>query len=162
MNALQVKFDCGEGNKGGRFLECIWLTTAYLSTKLEGSGEVETSILELESIWAGTAGPSQTKPGVHEGHVIGRIRDQSEEGGEAAHQPEHGIWPGPPEEHGLTTIAPRSTGEVVTNVERAGSAGIDKEHQILVAQIRRVHVVSTCSVSHAPPLLRKGDYSNSE
>ena len=50
MNALQVKFDCGEGNKGGRFLECIWLTTAYLSTKLEGSGEVETSILELESI----------------------------------------------------------------------------------------------------------------
>ena len=30
LNALQVKFDCGEGNKGGRFPECIRLTTAYL------------------------------------------------------------------------------------------------------------------------------------
>ena len=44
LNALQVKFDCGEGNEGGRFSDCIRLTTAYLSTKIKGSGEVETSI----------------------------------------------------------------------------------------------------------------------
>ena len=34
LNALQVKFDCGERNKGGIFLECLWLMMAYLSTKL--------------------------------------------------------------------------------------------------------------------------------
>ena len=28
LNELQVKFDCGEGNEGGRLLECIRLTTA--------------------------------------------------------------------------------------------------------------------------------------
>ena len=26
LNALQFKFDCGEGNEGGRFSECIRLT----------------------------------------------------------------------------------------------------------------------------------------
>ena len=40
LNALQVKFDCGEGNKGGLFSECLRLTTVYLSTKLEGGGKV--------------------------------------------------------------------------------------------------------------------------
>ena len=44
LNALQVKFDCGEMNEGGQLLECIRLTTAYLSTKLEGSSNVEKSI----------------------------------------------------------------------------------------------------------------------
>ena len=44
LNALQVKFDYREGNEGGRFSECIRLTTAYLSTKIEGGGDVETSI----------------------------------------------------------------------------------------------------------------------
>ena len=44
MNALQVKFDCREGNEGGQFLECVRLTTMYLSTKLEGGGDVKTSI----------------------------------------------------------------------------------------------------------------------
>ena len=44
INSLQVKFDCGEGNKGGRFLECLQVTTAYLSTKLEGGDDVKTSI----------------------------------------------------------------------------------------------------------------------
>ena len=28
LNALQVKFNCGEGNEEGRFSECIQLTTA--------------------------------------------------------------------------------------------------------------------------------------
>ena len=28
LKALQVKFDCGGGNKGGRFSECLQLTTA--------------------------------------------------------------------------------------------------------------------------------------
>ena len=27
LNALQVKFNCGEGNEGGRLSECIRLTT---------------------------------------------------------------------------------------------------------------------------------------
>ena len=44
MNALQVKFDCGEENEGGRFSECLRLTTAYLRTKLKGGGNIETSI----------------------------------------------------------------------------------------------------------------------
>ena len=44
LNALQVKFKCREGNEERRFLECLQLTTAYLSTKLEGGGDVETSI----------------------------------------------------------------------------------------------------------------------
>ena len=44
LNALQVKFDYGEGNDWGRFSECLRLTTAYLSTKLKGGGNVETSI----------------------------------------------------------------------------------------------------------------------
>ena len=44
LNAVQVKFDCGEGNEGGRLSECIQITTAYLSTKPEGGSNVETSI----------------------------------------------------------------------------------------------------------------------
>ena len=44
LNALQVKFNCGEVNGGGRFSEYLQLTTAYLSTKLEGDGDVKTSI----------------------------------------------------------------------------------------------------------------------
>ena len=44
LNALQVKFYCGEGNEGRQFLECIRLTTIYLSTKLKGSGDIKTSI----------------------------------------------------------------------------------------------------------------------
>ena len=39
------------------------------------------------------------------------------------------------------------------NVERAGSAGINKKHQVLVAQIRRGNGVSPRSVPHAPPLI---------
>ena len=44
LNAVQVKFDFREGNEGGRFLECLRVTTAYLSTNIEGGGDVETSI----------------------------------------------------------------------------------------------------------------------
>ena len=43
LNALKVKFDCGEGNEGGRFSECLRLTTAYLRMNLE-VGSVKTSI----------------------------------------------------------------------------------------------------------------------
>ena len=43
LNALQIKFDYGEGNEGGRFSECLRLTTAYLSTKLVGGINVKTS-----------------------------------------------------------------------------------------------------------------------
>ena len=44
MNTLQVRFGCGEGNEGGRFSECIQLATAYLSTNIEGGGDVKTLI----------------------------------------------------------------------------------------------------------------------
>ena len=44
LNALQVKFDCGEGNEGGKFSECLRVTTTYLSTNCEGSSDVKTSI----------------------------------------------------------------------------------------------------------------------
>ena len=42
LNALQVKFDCGEGKEGGRFSDCIRLTAVYLSTKLKGGGDIKT------------------------------------------------------------------------------------------------------------------------
>ena len=61
LNALKVKFDCGEGNEGGQFLECLQLTTAYLSTKLEGIGDVETSIRNrkvFEPAWPNPVGPN--------------------------------------------------------------------------------------------------------
>ena len=60
-NALQFKFDCRKGNKGGRFSECIRLTMAYLSTKLEGGGDVETSIRNgkvFEPLWPDLVGPN--------------------------------------------------------------------------------------------------------
>ena len=41
---LQVKFDCREGNEGGRLSECLQLTTTYLIRKLEGCSDVEMSI----------------------------------------------------------------------------------------------------------------------
>ena len=44
QNMLQVKFDCREGNEGGQLLECLRLTTVYLSTNIEGSGDAKTSI----------------------------------------------------------------------------------------------------------------------
>ena len=75
LNALQVKFDCWEGNEGVQFLECIRLMTAYLSTNLEASGNVETSIWNREGIQTTMAGPGRTKPGGLEGHATGRIRD---------------------------------------------------------------------------------------
>ena len=61
LNVLQVKFNCGEGNEGGRFLECTSLTTAYLSTKLEGGGKVETSIRNgkvFKPPWTDLVGPN--------------------------------------------------------------------------------------------------------
>ena len=61
MNALQFKFDCGEGNKGGRLLECLQLTTAYLSTKIEGGGDVKTLITNrkvFEPAWPDPVGPN--------------------------------------------------------------------------------------------------------
>ena len=79
------------------------------------------------------AGPVRNKPGGHEGHDTGGIWDQSEEGGETVHQPEHGIWTGARAMHRQSTIAPQRTGEVGTNVKRAGSAETDQEHQVLVA-----------------------------
>ena len=61
LNALKVKFDCREGNKGGQFSECIRLTTAYLRTNLEGGGNVETSIRNgkvFKPPWPDPVGPN--------------------------------------------------------------------------------------------------------
>ena len=97
------------------------------------------------------AGPGRTKPGGHKGHVIGRIRDQRKEGGEAAHQPDHSILSSAWAVHGLPAIASRRPGEMVANVKRAGFAGINKKNQVLVTQIQRGHGVSPRNVPHAPP-----------
>ena len=59
INVLQVKFDCGEENEGGRFTECLGLTTTYLSTKLEGGGDVKMSIRNgkvFEPVWPDLVG----------------------------------------------------------------------------------------------------------
>ena len=61
LNALQFKFDCGEGNEGGRFLECIRLTMAYLSMNIEGDGNIETLIQNgklFEPAWLDAVGPN--------------------------------------------------------------------------------------------------------
>ena len=100
------------------------------------------------------AGPVRTEPGGHKVHATSRIRDQSKEVGDAVHQPEHGIWPGSRAVHRLPVIAPRNTGEMVANVERARSAGINKKHQVLVTKIQRGHRVSPRIVPHAPLLIR--------
>ena len=97
------------------------------------------------------AGPGRTKPGDHKGHATGGILDQSKEGGETAHQPEHGIRPSARAVDGLPAVASRRPGEMGTNVKRAGSAGINKKHQVLVTQIRRGHKVSPGIVPHTPP-----------
>ena len=60
LNVIHVNFDCGEGNEGGHFLECLRVTTAYLSTKLEGDGDVETSLQNwkfFEPSWMNPTGP---------------------------------------------------------------------------------------------------------
>ena len=41
LNMLQVKFDIREGNEERRFSEQLQVTTAYLTTKLEGGGDVK-------------------------------------------------------------------------------------------------------------------------
>ena len=97
------------------------------------------------------ARPGQTEPGGHEYNPTGGIKDQKKEGGESAHQPEHSIQPSARAVHRQAVIASRSTGEMGTNIEQAGSSGINKNHQVLVAQIRREHGVSPRSVPHAPP-----------
>ena len=97
------------------------------------------------------AGLGLNEPGGHEGHATSKIRDPSKKGRETAHQTDHGIRPGARAMYGLPTITPKRTGEVVTNVERSGSAGTDQEHQVLVTQIRRGHGVSSRSVPHASP-----------
>ena len=61
LNTLQVKLYCGEGNEGKRFLECLQVTTTYLSTKLEVGGDVETSIRNekvFELAWPDPVGPN--------------------------------------------------------------------------------------------------------
>ena len=60
MNALHAKFYCGEGNKGGRLSEFLILTTACLSTNLEGGEDVKTSIQNrkvFELAWPNPVGP---------------------------------------------------------------------------------------------------------
>ena len=51
------------------------------------------------------AGPGLTNPGGHKGHATGGIWDQNKEGGEASHQPEHGIRPSAWAVHILPAIA---------------------------------------------------------
>ena len=61
LNALQVKFDCGEGNKGGHFSECLRMTTACLSMKLEGGGDVKKLIsnwIVFDPSWPDPVGPN--------------------------------------------------------------------------------------------------------
>ena len=62
MNALKVKFDCGEGNEGGQLSECIRLTTAYLSTNLESGGDVETLIMNRKVFEPAWPDPVRTNP----------------------------------------------------------------------------------------------------
>ena len=65
LNALQVKLYCGEGNKMGRFSECLHLTTAYLSTRLEGGGDIKTSIRNGKVFDLAWPDPAATKAMLH-------------------------------------------------------------------------------------------------
>ena len=59
--ALQVKFDCRDGNEGGQLSKCLRLTTAYLSTKIEGGVDIEMLIRNkkvFELAWPDLVGPN--------------------------------------------------------------------------------------------------------
>ena len=61
INDLQVKFYCGEGNEGGRFSECLRVTSAYLIRKLDGGGDVKTLNRNgkvFETSWTEPVGPT--------------------------------------------------------------------------------------------------------
>ena len=61
LNVLQAKFDCGEGNEGGLFLEFLQVTTAYLRMKIKGGEDVETLICNGKSFepeWPDPVGPT--------------------------------------------------------------------------------------------------------
>ena len=62
LNMLQVNFGCEEGNEGGGGgSECLILKNPYLSTKLEGGGDVETLIRNGKSFytaWTNPVGPN--------------------------------------------------------------------------------------------------------
>ena len=61
LNALQVNFNCREGNEGDQFSECLQVTTVHLSTKLEGGSDIETSIQNgkvFEPAWPEPVGPN--------------------------------------------------------------------------------------------------------
>ena len=61
LNALHSKFNCGEGNEGRLFLECLQVTTAYLSTNLEGGVDVKMLIQNgkvFKLVWPEPFGPN--------------------------------------------------------------------------------------------------------
>ena len=61
LNMLQVKFNCGERNKGGWFSEYLRLTTSYLKTKLKGIVDVKTLIQNgkvFDPAWPDPVGPN--------------------------------------------------------------------------------------------------------
>ena len=89
LNALQVKFDCGEGNQGGEFLGVSTADNGMPEHEARRRRRRQIVNSERDSIRARMAGPGRTEPSGHEGHATGERRDQSEEGGEAAHLPEH-------------------------------------------------------------------------
>ena len=62
INKLQVKFDCREGSEGVQFSEFLRVTTAYLSKKLEGSGDVETLIRNGKVFELAWPNPVRTTP----------------------------------------------------------------------------------------------------
>ena len=64
LNALQVKFNCREGNEEGRFLEFLRVTTVNLIMKLEGGGDIKTPIRNgkvFEPAWPDSVGQYGTR-----------------------------------------------------------------------------------------------------
>ena len=61
LNTLKVKFHCRGGDEGGRLSECLQLTTAYLSMKLECGGNIKTLIRKgklFEPAWPDPVRPN--------------------------------------------------------------------------------------------------------
>ena len=122
LNALQVNFNCREGNEGDQFSECLQVTTVYLSTKLEGGSDIETLIWNRKVFESALPDPIGPNPAAKKGHATGRIRYKIEEGGRTTHEPEHGIWPSDRAVYQLYVVTARGTGEMGDNVQQAGPA----------------------------------------
>ena len=106
LNALQVKFDCWEGNNGGTIIGMHKAHDGVPEHEARRRRQRRNIDSEREGIRTTMAGPGRTKHGGHEGHATGKMQEEGKESGETVDQPEHGIRPSARSMYRLLAIAP--------------------------------------------------------